>query len=259
VRNDKTPDGGIVILVIRIKIPAWLERIGVRLVLVYRRLRFSYTFRKIPLTQGQYAIVDPDDYPRLAKYKWRICRTKGKNVTYAERSIRLPNGKYSRTLMHREVLSLPALSKVEVSKGQLTDVPVGTPAGPPPRREGYVIDHINGSGLDNRRANLRPATVAQNAQNSRRRKNLSGYKGVWFDKHKRKWRAAIWHNSKRVHLGYFSSPRQAANAYDEAAKKYHGEFACLNLSQNIKPEPVRRSLSEGRTKPRKSIIVNSLP
>ena len=218
------------ILIIRIRIPRWLERIGVRLVLVYRRLRFGYAFRRIPLTQGQYAIVDPDDYPRLAKYKWRICRTRGKNVTYAERSIRLPSGKYSRILMHR----------------QLIDVP-----------EGYVIDHINGTGQDNRRANLRLATIAQNAWNSKKRNPHSGYKGVWFARDKGLWRAAIWHNNKRVHLGYFNSPRQAANAYDEAAKKYHGEFACLNLSQNIKPEPVRRSLSEGGTKPQRSIIETS--
>ena len=209
-RNDKTPDGGIVILIIRIRIPRWLERIGVWVVLVYRRLRFGYAFRRIPLTQGQYAIVDPDDYPRLAKYKWRICRTKGKNVTYAERSIRLPSGKYSRILMHREVLSL--------SKGQLIDV-----------FEGYVIDHINGSGLDNRKANLRPATVAQNAQNSRKRRNRSGYKGVWFDKYKRKWRAAIVCNRRRIHLGYFYDKRDAAKAYDTAARIHFGEYAVLNF------------------------------
>jgi hypothetical protein len=107
--------GGIVILVIRIKIPPLLERIGVWFCLTYRRLRFGYPFRKIPLTQGKFAIVDPVDYAHLAKYKWRLCRTKGKNVTYAERSIRLPNGKYSRILMHREVLSL--------SKGQVLNLP----------------------------------------------------------------------------------------------------------------------------------------
>jgi len=171
-------------------------------VLNWRCLRFGYAFRKIPLTRGKFAIVDSDDYIRLAKYKWRICKTKGKNVLYAERSVRLPNGKYSRILMHREVLHI---------------------------REGFVIDHINRNGLDNRRANLRPATVAQNAQNSSKRKNRSGYKGVWYAKDKRKWRAAIWHNNKREHLGYFDSPRRAALSYDAAAKKYHKEFASFNF------------------------------
>jgi hypothetical protein len=212
------------VLVIRIKIPAWLERVGVRFTLLYRRLRFGYAFRKIPLTQGRFAIVDPDDYPRLAKYKWRICRTKGKNVSYAERSIRLPNGKYTRILMHREVLSLPALSKVEVSKGQVLNHNCHRHIG-----DGLVIDHINGSGLDNRRANLRLATVAQNAWNSKKRSSRSGCKGVWFVSDKGLWRAAIVCNRRRIHLGYFRDKRAAARAYDEAAGTYHKDFARLNF------------------------------
>jgi hypothetical protein len=96
--------------------------------------------------------------------------------------------------------------------------------------EGFVIDHINRNGLDNRRANLRPATVAQNAQNSRMRKNRSGYKGVWFAKDKGRFRTAIWHNNKRIYLGYFNSKIAAALEYDRAAKKYHREFAVLNFS-----------------------------
>jgi len=170
--------------------------------LLYRRLCFGYAFRKIPLTQGKYAIVDPDDYVRLAKYKWRICRTKGKNVTYAERSMRLPNGKYSRILMHRQIIDVP---------------------------EGYVIDHINGSGLDNRRANLRLATVAQNAWNSKKRNPRSGYKGVCFTRDKGLWRAAIVCNRRRIHLGYFRDKRAAARAYDAAARIHFGEYAVLNF------------------------------
>jgi len=95
--------------------------------------------------------------------------------------------------------------------------------------EGYVIDHINGNGLDNRKANLRPATVAQNAWNSKKRNPRSGYKGVCFDKDKGLWRAAIVCNRKRIHLGYFKDKTTAAKAYDKAAKKYHGQFASLNF------------------------------
>jgi hypothetical protein len=137
------------------------------------------------------------------KYKWRICRTKGKNVTYAERSVRLSNGKYSRILMHR----------------QLIDVP-----------DGYVIDHINGCGLDNRRANLRLATVAQNAWNAKKRSPRSGYKGVWFARDKGLWRASIVCNRKRIYLGYFRDRHEAAKAYDKASLKYHGRFAKPNFS-----------------------------
>ena len=165
-------------------------------------MRYGYAFRKIPLTQGRFAIVDPQDYRHLSKYKWRLCRTKGKNVLYAERSVRLPNGKYSRILMHRQLMEAP---------------------------EGYVIDHVNISGLDNRRANLRPATIAQNAWNSKKRNPRSGYKGVWFAKDKGMWRASIVCHGRRKHLGYFTDKIAAARAYDAAAIKYHKEFARLNF------------------------------
>jgi len=192
-------------------------------VLLYRRLRFGYAFRRIPLTQGKFAIVDPEDYSRLAKYKWRICRTKGKNVTYAERSIRLPNGKYSRILMHRQVLEnslLASSTKNPTLKTHNCHRHIG---------DGTVIDHINGSGLDNRRANLRLATIAQNAWNAKKRNPLSGYKGVWFVSDKGLWRAAIVCNRRRIHLGYFRDKCAAARAYDIAARKYHGVFANLNF------------------------------
>jgi hypothetical protein len=175
-----------------------------RVVLLYRRLRYGYAFRKIPLTQGRFAIVDPQDYPRLSRYKWRLCRTKGKNVLYAERSIRQPGGRYSRLLMHRQLIKIP---------------------------EGFVIDHINGNGLDNRRANLRLATVAQNAWNSRKRNPRSGYKGVCFASDKGLWRAAIVCHGRRIHLGYFKDKITAAKAYDSAAKKYYGEFAKPNFPE----------------------------
>ena len=170
--------------------------------LLCRRLRYGYSFRRIPLTQGRFAIVDPQDYVCLRQYKWRLCRTKGKNVFYAERSIRLPGGKYSRLLMHRQLIKAPA---------------------------GYVIDHINGCGLDNRRANLRLATAAQNAWNSRKRNSRSGYKGVFFAKDKGLWRTVIVFHGERKHLGYFADKIDAAKAYDAAARKYYKEFARPNF------------------------------
>ncbi|MHC4389402.1 MAG: HNH endonuclease, partial [Planctomycetota bacterium] len=97
--------------------------------------------------------------------------------------------------------------------------------------EGYVIDHINGDGLDNRKANLRLATVAQNAWNANKRNPRSGYKGVCFAGEKRLWRAAIVCNRKRIHLGYFRDRTTAAKAYDTAAKRLHGEFASLNFKK----------------------------
>jgi len=99
--------------------------------------------------------------------------------------------------------------------------------------DGYVIDHINGCGLDNRRANLRLASAAQNAWNSGKRNPNSGYKGVWFARDKNLWRAAIVCNGRRIHLGYFNDKCEAAKAYDMAAKKYHKDFAVLNFPNHM--------------------------
>jgi hypothetical protein len=202
-------------------LPSWLVRPILFLVLLCRRLRYGYTFRRIPLTQGRYAIVDPADYPRLSRYKWRLCRTKGKNALYAERSIRLPNGKYSRILMHRQIM--------EKINSNLRYTTYNR------RTTNLVIDHMNGDGLDNRRANLRLATVAQNAWNSKKRNSRSGYKGVWFAADKGLWRAAIVYHGRRIHLGYFKDKIAAAKAYDAAAIKYYKQFARPNF-----PEITRR-------------------
>ncbi len=192
--------------VIRIKVPNWCDNYFIWPILLYRRLRYGYSFRRIPLTQGYFAIVDPADYKRLAKYKWRLCKTKGKNVLYAERGICLFPGCYSRLLMHRQLIP---------------DVP-----------DGFVIDHADGSGLDDRRANLRLATPSQNAANSRPRKSRTGLKGVTFAKDKNRWRASIMVNRKRFHLGYFDNPKDAALAYDNAARKYFKEYARLNFPED---------------------------
>jgi hypothetical protein len=187
-----------------INIPCCLERLFVRILLLYRRSRYGYAFRRITLTQGKYAIVDPDDYLRLSRYKWYAA--KYEHTFYA---VRNSHFEFSRgrikVKMHRDIIHPPA---------------------------GFIVDHINHNGLDNRKANLRPATLAQNARNSRRRRNRSGYKGVCFYQGRNKYRAIIWHNYKRIHLGYFDSKIAAARAYDTAAKKYHKEFAHLNFPSN---------------------------
>jgi len=136
--------------------------------------------------------VDTADYEDLARYRW-VYMTRG----YAEATI---NGK--RTLLHRYLMK------------------------PEGRKE---VDHINNDRLDNRRINLRIATRAENARNvSRGKSNTSGYKGVHHIKGLNSYRAVIWVDNKRVHLGYFKSIEDAAKAYNEAAEKYHGDYAKLN-------------------------------
>jgi hypothetical protein len=88
------------------------------------------------------------------------------------------------------------------------------------------IDHINGIPGDDRWANLRLATNAQNTANGGRRvTNKSGFKGVWWHKPTSKWRAAIMASGRSKHLGLFDCPAAAHAAYAEAAKKYFGKFA----------------------------------
>lgn len=88
------------------------------------------------------------------------------------------------------------------------------------------IDHINGICSDNRIENLRQATRRENLWNRGATKiNTSGAKGVSWDKRRRKWRSRIGVNYKKIVLGYFSTVEEAAEAYREGAKKYHGEFA----------------------------------
>ena len=93
------------------------------------------------------------------------------------------------------------------------------------------VDHINHNGLDNRKANLRPATAAQNAWNADKPKGRSGYKGVSFNKRLGLWLVTITCCGERQYLGCYRDKHQAAKAYDEAAKKYHGEFASLNFPE----------------------------
>lgn len=89
-------------------------------------------------------------------------------------------------------------------------------------------DHENCNTLDNRRRNLRIATNSQNGANRERlSNNTSGYKGVSWDKRRRKWHAYIYFNKKQIHLGFFDTAEQAYEAYCAAAIRLHGEFARL--------------------------------
>lgn len=87
------------------------------------------------------------------------------------------------------------------------------------------IDHINGDGTDNRIANLRLATTAQNTMNRRRRiDNTSGYKGISWSKKSQRWVVHIGHEGKILHLGLFDSIEEAKAVRDEAGRRIHGEF-----------------------------------
>lgn len=92
------------------------------------------------------------------------------------------------------------------------------------------VDHINGNRSDNRKLNLRACSVEQNNRNRKTPiTNKSGFKGVYWDKKRNKWRAVITASGNIYSLGWFNDVRRAAIAYNEAAAKHHGEFARLNV------------------------------
>lgn len=96
----------------------------------------------------------------------------------------------------------------------------------------HHLDHINGKRDDNRIANLRLATRAQNNRNAVVRKDSShGYKGVTKAHHGSRWVARIQVDGRRVGLGTFPTMEAAHAAFIAAAAKYHGEFA--NTGQRI--------------------------
>jgi hypothetical protein len=192
---------------VTIYLPEAVYQTGVWFVLLYRKIRYGYPFRRIKLTRGLYAKVDPEDYPRLSKYKWYATSVKNKRV-YAERSVWYRNKKKRNILMHREILFYARV------KNRL------------------LVDHINGDGLDNRKANLRTATAQQNSWNSRAY-GKSIYKGIWQVKETGKWCARIKVNGKVRNLGRFNDEAEAAKAYDRAAKEACGEFAKLNFPQHL--------------------------
>lgn len=93
-----------------------------------------------------------------------------------------------------------------------------------------MIDHVSGSGYDNRIENLRACDQQGNQANERlSSNNTSGYKGVSYFRRDGTWWAKITHKGKVVHLGYHSTPEAAARAYDQAALDLFGSFARTNF------------------------------
>lgn len=154
---------------------------------------------EIQLTRGYVAIVDDCDAD-LAEFKWFASK-----YGYAIRNLPTKDGRRGTVFLHGLV--------IERKLGH-------------PLEKGQFCDHIHGNKMDNRRSELRVVTRAQNQYNQKRqRNNTSGFKGVSFHKASSMWRAVIAVNGKPLHIGSFTTPEKAHEAYCEAARKHYGEFA----------------------------------
>lgn len=164
---------------------------------------------EIPVSGGHVAWVDEEDAPRVLAHRWHRHPPNARSrKTYAFARIE------RRTVyMHRLVLG--------AGKGQ-------------------EVDHANGDGLDNRRANLRLATRSLNEANKPKPRvaSTSRFKGVHLTR-SGKWRARLMLNKKGLDLGTHASEVDAALAYDRAALATWGEFALLNFPQTRQDAPQR--------------------
>ena len=135
------------------------------------------------------AIVDDAVIDRVRPHVWRIDATKGYVYTYIAGV---------RVFLHRFVMDTTVR-----------------------------LDHKDGNPLNNQRANLRPCSVSQNLANRRMKpRPCSQFKGV--QPRGRRWEARIGVDMANIYLGTFDSDREAAIAYNEAARQYYGDFAQLN-------------------------------
>lgn len=148
--------------------------------------------RKIPLTQGYFALVDDEDYAYLRRFSWyAIVKS---NTVYAYND-------HSR--MHRVIMKPPGRMKVH---------------------------HKNGDGLDNRKCNLVVTTQQENVRQAKKRADAtSQYKGVSWRIELQRWHARLYVDGKVHLLGNFDEESAAAAAYNTAVLKHLGEGYPLNL------------------------------
>lgn len=150
--------------------------------------------KKIKLTQGEYALVDDEDFEYLNQWKWFL-----KSSGYVIRTQRFGERKYNKSkkiYMHRLINNTP---------------------------EDLQTDHLDRNKLNNQKMNLRSVTNQQNCINKGLQKNnTSGYKGICWLTQNNKWRVRIKVNGKEIPLGCYSTIQGAWLARRWGERLYFG-------------------------------------
>lgn len=165
---------------------------------------------EIPLTQGQTALIDDEDWKLVSAYNWYAAWNPNTKSFYAVTSLQRAHGKQATLYMHRLIVSA---------------------------QTGEQVDHIHHNTLDNRKSELRLCSGSQNQHNrATQANNTSGFKGVYWHKQSQKWQARIMLNGKRKSLGYYYNPELAHEAYCKAAHGFHGDFANTGTPEWLRGE-----------------------
>jgi hypothetical protein len=161
---------------------------------ILKRQKERENYMEITLSNGLKTKVNTEDYNKYKNFSWTFCGSGMPSV----------KGWYKgkKEYLHRLITNCP---------------------------KEYVVDHINRDTLDNRKCNLRICTHKDNMRNRISKTGTSKYKGVNWDKNRKKWAVYIRYNNRTYNLGRYENEKEAGRVYDKKAKEFFGEFAKLNF------------------------------
>lgn len=143
--------------------------------------------------KGSKIVIDAEDVEKVNCYRW-----------FLEKGYAVSGSGTRKVYLHRLMLGLT-------------------------RESCFQVDHVNRNRADNRKGNLRVATNQQNNFNKGKHKD-SPHKHKCCYPRNGKYYAQIYVGGKSHYLGSFATEDAAAAAYDAAAARLHGEYACFNLA-----------------------------
>jgi hypothetical protein len=145
-----------------------------------------------------WAEIDPEDHERLSQHRWHLKGAGKYGDCYVGRQIRHPEG-------GRNKHGKPRQTTLSLQRAVM-----GLKWGDPQK-----VDHLDGDTLNNRKANLRICTHAENLQNRKKRRKgrfTSAHRGVSWRKDRRRWQAYGCVNGRQFNLGFYVDESAAATA-----------------------------------------------